>query len=183
MGYPALAPLVRLRAKKVTGEVGDWVLGGIKNLGTAGRRNMIILMQSTPSLVDSDARSGRGRYEWSKKTFLTGIILTGIILTGIILTGIILTGIILTGIILTGIILTGLWTCSSQAFEIYLDTNAPASASRASELFDANKWKETAATIDGIWFAAQGMTKVPEGISLEQCLHTTASPWNHVHFI
>jgi hypothetical protein len=158
MGYPALAPLVRLRAKKVTGEVGDWVLGGIKNLGTAGRRNMITLMQSAPSLVDSDARSGRGRYEWSKKTFLTGIILTGIILTG-------------------------LWTCSSQAFEIYLDTNAPASASRASELFDANKWKETAATIDGIWFAAQGMTKVPEGISLEQCLHTTASPWNHVHFI
>jgi hypothetical protein len=153
MGYPALAPLVRLRAKKVTGEVGDWVLGGIKNLGTAGRRNMITLMQSAPSLVDSDARSGRGRCEWSKKTFLTGIILTG------------------------------LWTCSSQAFEIYLDTNAPASASRASELFDANKWKETAASIDGIWFTAQGMTKAPEGISLEQCLHTTASPWNHAHFI
>ena len=153
MGYPALAPLVRLRAKKVTGEVGDWVLGGIKNLGTAGRRNMITLMQSAPSLVGSDARSGRGRCEWSKKRFLAGISLTG------------------------------LWTCSSQAFEIYLDTNAPASASRASELFDANKWKETAASIDGIWFTAQGMTKAPEGISLEQCLHTTASPWNHAHFI
>ncbi len=93
-------------------------------------------MQSAPSLVGSDARLERGRCEWSKRTFLAGIILTG------------------------------LWTCSAQAFEIYLDTNAPASASRASELFDANKWKETAATIDGIWFAAQGMTKAPEGISL-----------------
>lgn len=60
------------------------------------------------------------------------------------------------------------WGCSAPvfAFEVYLDTNAPPTTSRASELFDQESWKQTAGAIDGIWFAAQGMTKPPAGKSL-----------------